>query len=532
MGKNVFNRYHHLKKKSIVALFLVFLVFNTFSLLFLINHNFLQHTNTEEIPNREEIKPSAIKGFINLTSYWIDENTYYHNSNFILEGDLNRSLEGENEEGFIVAIEINGDSDELYNDTTDIDGKFQINYTVSDALNIYSSHLIKAKVINGGFLCKNNFTIYANSTSYFEAPTPDMPFFTGETTTFTPNTLLKYDNGSGISNENIEYRWTNNTNSWPFYLISTNADGSLPSLTIPTNMTTGFYNLSLNFPTQSAIPTKSGIDGAEATIVDIPVFFNITYLWNIKNRTYEGASFTIRGQKKKKNDPTFKIYNRQVNFYYEGTLIGSDITDATGNFSFGYTIPAGTGLRTIRVKLRENDMDSTFTINVTTNPTSDPVIPGIPITSESLFLIIGVPIIITSSVIVAIAGYLLYRKKVLASRVINIPLEDKIKNLKLLKESGRIEEALSYLFSVIYMELISAKYGRKREYNETIRDFGIVSVKEFGLDPSKVYPFIQRVEQYIYSRPSQVSEEDFRKTIQLFSPVYYQLTGTNFILNF
>jgi hypothetical protein len=82
------------------------------------------------------------------------------------------------------------------------------------------------------------------------------------------------------------------------------------------------------------------------------------------------------------------------------------------------------------------------------------------------------------------------------------------------------------------MELISAKYGRKREYNETIRDFGIVSVKEFGLDPSKVYPFIQRVEQYIYSRPSQVSEEDFRKTIQLFSPVYFQLTGTNFILNF
>ncbi|TFG00495.1 MAG: hypothetical protein EU541_02010 [Promethearchaeota archaeon] len=292
-------------------------------------------------------------------------------------------------------------------------------------------------------------------------------------------------------------------------------------------MSAGDYDLRLYFP---IIPNR--VNSSIATISDIPIFPNITYIWNSPTNTYEGASFNIKGQLCAQDNLDFKIYNRQVNIYYGASLVGTDITDSIGNFSLSYTIPAGTGLRTIRVKLKENNMDSTLTINVTTNPTTDPVVPPIEITPTQWFLVIGVPIIITVSIIAAIVGFLILRKRMLASRVIKIPLEEKIRNLKLLKESGRIEEALSYLFSVIYMELISAKYGRKRENNETIRDFGIVSVKEFGLDPSKVYPFIQRIEQFIYSRPFNITEEDFRKTIELFSPVYYSLTGTNFILNF
>ena len=68
--------------------------------------------------------------------------------------------------------------------------------------------------------------------------------------------------------------------------------------------------------------------------------------------------------------------------------------------------------------------------------------------------------------------------------------------------------------------------------SETIRDFAIVSVRELNLKPTSIYPFIQRVEQLIYGPPYLVTEKDFYDTCGLFSPVYYELTGFNFVLTF
>ena len=117
-------------------------------------------------------------------------------------------------------------------------------------------------------------------------------------------------------------------------------------------------------------------------------------------------------------------------------------------------------------------------------------------------------------------------------RVVEVPLEKSILNLKILKESGRIEESLSYLFNRIYMDLVTAKYSRKKGVNETIRDFAIVSVRELKLNPAIVYPFIQKIEEVIY-HPFKVSDRDFYDAVQLFSPIYFELTGGfNFNLSF
>ncbi|MFX1444648.1 MAG: hypothetical protein ACFFHV_14640, partial [Promethearchaeota archaeon] len=113
-----------------------------------------------------------------------------------------------------------------------------------------------------------------------------------------------------------------------------------------------------------------------------------------------------------------------------------------------------------------------------------------------------------------------------------LPLEGRIKNLKILKDSGRLEEALSYLFQSIYLELINAKYGRIKKKTETIRDFAIISVKELSLKPNNIYPFIQNIEKIIYDRPFIINENDFYTAVDLFSPIYFELTGYNFILNF
>ncbi|MFX1242688.1 MAG: hypothetical protein ACFFA7_15675, partial [Promethearchaeota archaeon] len=123
------------------------------------------------------------------------------------------------------------------------------------------------------------------------------------------------------------------------------------------------------------------------------------------------------------------------------------------------------------------------------------------------------------------------KKQEKESRVANIPLESKFKNLKILKDSGRLEESISYLFNAIYMDLIDAKYNRKRKENETIRDFAIISVKELKLTPSSIYPFIQKVEEIIYAKPFKITEKEFYNTCELFSPIYFQLTGYNFNLN-
>jgi len=129
-------------------------------------------------------------------------------------------------------------------------------------------------------------------------------------------------------------------------------------------------------------------------------------------------------------------------------------------------------------------------------------------------------------------GFFFYKKQEEESRVVNIALESKISNLKILKDTGRLEESLSYLFNAIYMDLVRAKYNRFRKENETIRDFAIVSVKELKLTPTSIYPFIQKVEEIIYARPFKITEQDFYNTCGLFSPIYFQLTGYSFVLNF
>jgi len=101
----------------------------------------------------------------------------------------------------------------------------------------------------------------------------------------------------------------------------------------------------------------------------------------------------------------------------------------------------------------------------------------------------------------------------------------------ILKDTGRLEESLSYLFNAIYLDLVQAKFGKTRNDNETIRDFAIISVKELNLSPTNIYPFIQKVEEIIYAKPYRISDIDFYNTIELFSPIYHELTGYNFVLN-
>ncbi|MHA1689429.1 MAG: hypothetical protein ACTSUN_08865 [Promethearchaeota archaeon] len=108
-------------------------------------------------------------------------------------------------------------------------------------------------------------------------------------------------------------------------------------------------------------------------------------------------------------------------------------------------------------------------------------------------------------------------------------IRKKIQNLKTLIESGRSKEAIAYIY-LIYNELIKNKYNKPRLPYQTIREYAITCVNELNQKPENVYPFVSKVESIIYGgiKPD---KEDFQSTIQLFSNIYQEVTGTTLSIN-
>ncbi|MHA1845240.1 MAG: hypothetical protein ACTSWE_13350, partial [Promethearchaeota archaeon] len=276
------------------------------------------------------------------------------------------------------------------------------------------------------------------------------------------------------------------------------------------------------------------------TLICINVFSNISCFWDVNESIYEGDDIRVRGYITSSTHPSLKINNRSIRVYYDGDLIAETITDSNGTFSIRYTIPNRTGLRTFQVEVVNyvgKNIISKNIIEVQSETAGKTEIPEITVTENEerpfeTFLTYFIPIMIGVGAALTIGGYLYYRRVILKSSFINIPLAPKIRNFKILKDSGRMEESITYLFKAIYMELINGKFGRGIKETETIRDFAIICVKEFKLNPTTIYPFIQNIEKVIYDRPFMITEEYFNKICDLFRPVYFELTGYDFILNF
>jgi len=467
---------------------------------------------------------------------------FTHNTEIYVKGRLYNRITGDNKSGNNVAIVVNGLQDSRYTDTTDLEGKFQINYTIDPSLNIYIKHRIEVLVITGipttpsgaEVEYRHHYIIETNATSYFDINnwSPGIP---GED--FTVPGVLRFDNQSGIPNQQIFSSWLNKSinikNNNPF---NTNPDGSFPvPLTIPNDNHSDV--LSLNF---TYLGNGVYINGSNTEIV-VKLFRNITCIWNTVSSATEGAQIIIRGQILDRNNTNIAINNRLVDIYYDNQPEGTATTDQNGNFQFSFSIPSGLGIRPIDVII-VNSLGLTIQSNIThyisitgaiASETSSPSGKDQPEDPPFYnFFLVLIPIVIGGVVAFVIYAYFFLKKQEEESMLVKLPLEGRIRNLKILKDTGRLEEALSYLFQSIYLELINAKYGRVKKTTETIRDFAIISVKELNLKPSNIYPFIQNVEKIIYDKPFIINEKDFYTAVALFSPIYFELTGYNFVLNF
>ncbi|MFX0019373.1 MAG: hypothetical protein ACFFAK_07020 [Promethearchaeota archaeon] len=512
------------KKKGKLALGLFF------SILFLFCLNSFSTNFPTNIDNKN-LKKSGIWATLDLIDiYNVNNSRHPHNSLIQIYGRLYNRIWDDGKQGYTVALIIDGTLYPGINEITDSNGYFQINYNVNIdhfSYDVYSPHTIEAEVTNpvppDNVEYRTHLLIFVNISSYFDVQDPSSAFLHDEFFNFDGH--LNFQNGMGISNALVNYYWYDGSTIVGLGSFITTGLGQIPydTITIPFVAENDLI-IKLNYS------NSPFIGYSEAVIFNTKIFSDISCLWNLPTTITENSNLNIAGQLVSSTNPSILINNRDIDIYYNGSFIGTDRTDNNGDFSYVYPLPAGLGLSSLRIVLIGSGLETTRYIDIEAQQPSGPSTPGE--TPFFMFITIFLPILAVVIAGLSFYGYRYYKKQDKLSRVINLPLESKIINLKILKDSGRLEESLSYLFNAIYMDLVNAKYGRTREINETIRDFAIISVKDLKLNPTTIYPFIQKIEQIIYAKPFQISDHDFYKTVELFSPIYLQLTGYNFVLNF
>ena len=512
------------KKKRILFLISIFIIFPS-----LINLNMSGFYSNSAQDDR--VKSSGIWATLDLTNpIDINNSRFTHNRPIYVQGRLFNRIFDTGKVGYMIAIEIDDIVYSSITGITDSNGDFQINYTIDPSLDIYSSHKIEAFVISppDSVEYRTYYTIFVNTTSYFDVNAPSDAKLIGEFFDFDADDYLRYSDGNGIPSSSINYFWYDGAVIVDSNIVSTTIAGLIQPIYIPD---IGIADLDLKLTFQS--PPEIGY--SETLFTETKVFSNITCIWDLPSTIIASTSLTIAGQVVSKTDPTLPINDRLIDIYYNGTLVRSNVqTGSNGEFSVPHLLNSSTGLTFITIRLQNNlakNLVTRYYITVQP-PQSTPIGNGPQIPPFLMFFSIFLPILGVVVGVLAFFGYRYYKKQDKLSKVVNLPLENKIINLKILKETGRLEESLSYLFNAIYMDLINAKFGRTRNINETIRDFAIISVKELSLTPARIYPFIQKVEEIIYAKPFQITDKEFYSTIDLFSPIYFELTGYNFVLKF
>ncbi len=542
------------KTRKISTLIIFFLISFSFLFFLTINNNNninefyysnnKKSTNTNLSPDEDKSpKTSAVWAYLNLTDINnVNNSRYYHNTTIPVRGFLLNTTSDPIPD-YTVSLYIDGNLESAYNVKTNNTGGFLINYTIPFSMNIYSDHKIEANVtdliIPGLVILVNYLNISANATSYFDTYGLDqfIPQIPGQN--IREPCYLRYglNNNSGIPNKQVDYYWENESlEKWPMNNFFTLFDGSFPNIFIPDDYVS--ETLALNLTYIENIPYINGTQ----KIILVNLYRGVACVWNTEDKATEGDDITIRGRLSSNTNPNLKINYTELVIRFNGASIGSVTTDANGNFAHTYEIPEGSeGDNNILVEITNGGGVSSNAHTISVEEASEEDVKDVGEDDDDEeetpapyynFSLVFFPILAGIIAGLSIYIYFFIRKQKKASLISHIPLEGKIRNLKILKDTGRLEESLSYLFNAIYMELVDGKYGRRKIPNETIREFAIISVKEFSLNPHTIYPFIQNIEAIIYDKPFKITDKHFYESVELFSPIYYELTGYNFVLNF
>ena len=271
---------------------------------------------------------------------------------------------------------------------------------------------------------------------------------------------------------------------------------------------------------------------------------------NLENLTeeyvYTGQTMQVDGQLWANGDPARILVNRDFELYIEDyRSIYNGTTDVDGNFSViidldsvGYLANDSfvllVRLQGYDVTLPASNNEFVTDLSVVVGDEPPLIVPDLPdnatqtaqLTLEKLI----VPSIIVAVLIVGLVLFQRFRmdKSSQLERKLRKVDYSRFASINLLYNQGRRREAIAYTYK-IFSDLIYEKYGLAREKAQTLRQFGILCVMKYGLDPLRTYPYIALVENVIYGA-FDLDLDTFQKSITIFGRVFQEITGT--ILDF
>ena len=322
---------------------------------------------------------------------------------------------------------------------------------------------------------------------------------------------LYSNNNSGIPEVEIDIFWRINGIDEYQGNITTDSNGYFSGIALLPSTEWISLALVINF-TSSPKYEKSSL-----IIDNLFVFSNFTCNWYVPENITEGETIIIRGELSSSSDPSFKIFNRSINIDFGGVLIKQLTTNSSGGFSFEFQASDNGTLAVATDNLLNLPVQSSIFVNVSAAAAPPP--PG-GFLIDPVFIIVLV--VIVAGTIMAV--YFFSKRKAAEPKIVQIPLENKLENITILKDTDRREESVVYLF-YIFLQLSEAKYGITKQPNETINDYAIKCVKEMGLAPLLIYPFIKKIEQILYGSGGKISEEDFKEIFSQFIALFYHFTG-------
>ncbi|MHA1519468.1 MAG: hypothetical protein ACTSRK_04730 [Promethearchaeota archaeon] len=141
-----------------------------------------------------------------------------------------------------------------------------------------------------------------------------------------------------------------------------------------------------------------------------------------------------------------------------------------------------------------------------------------------------IPGIIVAAIVAGLVIFQRYRMEQTHKRTIKLRKVDmeKFAIMNMLFKVNRRREAIGYSYK-IFSDLITEKYGLMREINQTLREFAILCVTKYGLDPLRTYPYIALVENVTYGAYDLTSDA-YERAMKVFGRIYQEITGT--VLNF
>ncbi|GAG75223.1 unnamed protein product, partial [marine sediment metagenome] len=299
---------------------------------------------------------------------------------------------------------------------------------------IYSSHKIEAIVIDptpDTVEYRTHYMINVNTTSYFDVNAPNEAKLIGESFDFDADDYLRYLGGTGILTSSINYFWYDGAVIVDSNTVSTDTTGLIQPISIPD---IGIADLDLKLTFQ--LPPEIGY--SETIFTDTKVFSNISCIWDLPTTIRALTTLPIAGQVVSRTDPTIPINDRLIDIYYNGTLVSSNVQiDSNGEFSVPYSLDNSTGLTFIAIRLQNTLAKNLVTRRiVTVQPASSIPGSGPQVPPFLVFFSIFLPILGVVVGGLAFYGYRYYKKQDKLSKVVNLPLENRITNLKILKETG------------------------------------------------------------------------------------------------